>query len=98
MDTDESTVHQRIIAAQAVKIDQLQAEVARLQEQLPTASTKASPEPVVRQARKKRTLSSRVKMSLSWTPARRAAASRKMREYWMMEKATRPDHPNGALL
>jgi hypothetical protein len=78
-----------LVRQQASQIQQQAAEIARLR-----AATNTS-EPAVRPARKKISLVARGRMSESWTPARRAAQSRRMSDYWALEQATKPDHPNG---
>jgi hypothetical protein len=85
---------ERLIDVLLGENQELKSEVARLrlQQQHPMPSAEA-----VQRPRRKMSLASRVKQSQSWTPARRAAASRRMHDFWMLEKATRPDHPNGLL-
>jgi hypothetical protein len=86
----------------AINRDALHGVIEALQQVLREEATQTTTpvETAVRQPRKgrKRSLCSRVKMSQSWSPARRAARAKSMREYWQLERATRPDHPNGSCL
>jgi hypothetical protein len=86
------------LADREIEIEHLKDEIARL-----SAITSEPASKPARKRRKKKTVSlaARAKMSKAWTPARSAQHSRAMKDFWALERATKPavsiSNGNGAI-